>query len=307
MRERVKRGNNSVSDNIINDRFANFDYTPLSRGEELSFIKKSKLSYYNEASDKEKKLYLNYFFEEFPSFKGRYEQSKNKERLLKKAIEKSKEYRDSFLKNNSRLVFFIVNKFSSNDDVADLFQEGMIGMMRALKKYDVESNNRFSTYAIWWIRQSILRYINSDNMVKIPERVNEKAYMLGKIREGFEKSFARKLSDEELMVEMGVDERDFKLIKLAEYYTVFFSLDAPVADGTDRTFADYISDETDFAEEVDDALSIDILKEEYEKEITNGVENVILSMHYGLNGKDAHSLSEISEELNLPKIGRAHV
>ena len=100
-----------LTDNIVADFYSNIKYKKLSPRQEISYIKKSKLSFYDDVDDVHKAKYLDYYKEEFPKFGKQYEEALDKEELLNIAIENSKMWRDEFLENNQRIVYYIVKEF----------------------------------------------------------------------------------------------------------------------------------------------------------------------------------------------------
>ncbi len=290
---------NEVSGDIINDRFNNLEYTPLSRNEEISLIRKAKLSFYDDVNEDQQELYLNYYFEEFPEFKAQYEISSDKETLLEDAIINSKEYRDYFLDNNRRLVYLFVKKLNvARRDFEDLFQEGVIGMMTALKKFDVESGHKFSTYAIWWIRQAIIRNMRYySKAVKIPENLSEKIYIYDKTKEALEIKLGREPSSEEIAEKMNED--NIEKVELAKYRSYIRSLDEPVGMEESSSLGDLIIDKEDNIEQIDNQVAFSVLSDVLESLDLNDREKIIINMRFGLKGFEIHTVNEIADKFNL--------
>ena len=147
----------------------------LSKKKETIWIKKLKLSYYDEVDDNLKQLYLNYYKEMFSLFKEKYEKASNEEKnkLLKKAISNASQYRDKFIESQMYLVYSFTNTEQTiYNNMDDLYQEGITGLLIALKKFDIKHNVKFSTYANWWIKKYIYEYIeNTTNIIKIPKYI----------------------------------------------------------------------------------------------------------------------------------------
>ena len=102
-----------LTEDVLHDFYSHLDYKKLSPSEEKRYIKRSKLSFYDEVDDDTKKMFLSYYVSEFPSFKREYEKASDdeKEILLDRAIGNSKYYRDEFLTNNQRLVFYVAKDY----------------------------------------------------------------------------------------------------------------------------------------------------------------------------------------------------
>ncbi|MBR3362818.1 MAG: sigma-70 family RNA polymerase sigma factor [Bacilli bacterium] len=294
---------NTVTDSFIKDRLYNIDYKPLSRKQEIDMIKKLKLSYYDEVDDSLKELYLNYYFEEFPNFKEKYENADNKEELLEKAIENSTQYRDFFINNNSRLVVLIVNQFAkTNKNYEDMYQNGMIGLMRALEKFDLEKETKFSTYAMLWVKQEIIRQLhNNKRVIRIPVHFSERIYKYERLVENYRKELGRTPTDEELMAEMDLNEEQLKDLIRINYCCHTSSLDEPVDTDSRFTVGELVFDDDDFTQKTIDSIYFSQIYDIIEKMDFSFLEKQILSMHYGLNDGEVYSYAEIAKELNMRK------
>lgn len=294
---------NVVTDSFIKDRLYNIDYKPLSRRQEINMIKKLKLSYYEEVDDSLKELYLNYYFEQFPSFKMKYKNSLDKEELLKKAIENSKQYRDFFISNNSRLVLSIANQFSKNyNNFEDVYQNGMLGLMRALEKFDIKKETKFSTYATLWIKQAIIRHLhNNKRMIRIPVHFSERIYKYEKLVDEYRKRLGRTPTNEEIIAEMGLNEEQLNDLILVNYYCHTSSLDEPIDTDSKNTLGELVYDDQDFIQSTIDSMFFSQIYDIIERMDFNFLEKQILSMHYGLNGGKVYSYDEIAKQFNMSK------
>ena len=296
-------GKNKVTGDVFLDRFTNLGYEPLSREEEISLIKKLKLPFYDDVCDEDKELYLNYYFEEFPEFKRKYEITDDKDKLLEEAIEKATEYRDYFLVNNRRLVYTYVKMVNaSRCDLPDLFQDGLIGMMMALRKFDVESGNKFSTCASWWIREAIIKNAKRySNLIKLPDDINGKIYAYNRISSDLKEELGREPLTSELASKM--DEADIEKVLIAKNRSYIRSLNESIseAENDNCTLADFIIDPTDQIEEADDRISLSILYDIINNLGITERERKIFYMRYGLNGFEVHTLGKIAKEFNLSR------
>ena len=291
-----------VSDDIISDRLMRNPYVKLSREEEIEFIKKAKLSYYDSVDDEEKAKYLRYYMEVFPEFRVCYEQAslEEKEKLLRHAIKESEKYRDAFLANNLRLSISIAKKYSrfNTDDIVDLSQEGNKGLMRALEKFDIERGTKFSTYAVWWVRQLVSRYVpNNSYLVRLPLEKFELVNKLEDAVDDFEKENGRSPSNQELA--------DLMEISLDELYELYdtknklmpSSLDALVGEDKDTYLGEFVSSDDPSVEEVVEKI---ISSEEFfaalEKANLTRLEREVIYFRYGIPDGVFHTLEKTAIE-----------
>ena len=295
-----------VTGDIIHDRMNGFPYNRLSRKEEINFIKKSKLSYYNELDDEKKAEYLKYYMEMFPRFKKKYEEANEEKKkvLLKSAVENSKRYRDAFLGNNYRLVCDIVKIYMFFDEFENLFQEGVIGMMKALKKFDFSKNTRFSTYATIWIRQAITRYIqDKSSAIHIPVSKRDQIVKLEKLQNLFQIGSEVKLSNDDLAEKMGISLEELEDLLVAQQRLHLKSLNDPVLTDDDASeLADFIaSDEADFTEIVDSDIMRESLRNLIETMNFSDREKLVLNMRYGFYDGKKYTLSEIGDVFEVTR------
>ncbi len=300
-----------VSGDIVKDRMSRIPYHRLSRHREAIFVKRLKLSYYNEdLSDDLKQLYINYYGEIFPKFKKAYEnaEGEEKEKILKRAIEDSTRYRDEFLANNQRLVFKIASRYMSQDRMEDLFQEGMMGMMRAVEKFDLSQKNKFSTYATWWIRQSITRYLaDTKTTIRVPVHLVERINKLSRIENQLSQELGREATPDEVMDEMGIGEEQYSLITNARSLVSVASLDVPIGEDDDTLFSDIVPNgETPVADQVENAMCYDLLKKVIDEKLDSRQKKIlymrdgIIDEECGTDGK-FYTLAEIGQEFGVTR------
>lgn len=296
-----------VSENIIADRLMKIPYTKLSREEEIEFIKKAKLSYYDSVDDEEKAKYLRYYMEVFPEFRVCYEQAsqEEQEKLLRQAIKESEKYRDAFLANNLRLSISIAKRYSRiyTDDMVDLSQEGNKGLMKALENFDIERGTKFSTYATWWVRQFISRYVPNNNyLVRLPIHKFELVNKLEDAISDFENENGRSPSNQELA--------DFMEISLDELYELYdiknklmpTSLDAPIGENSDANLEDFVSSDDPSVEEVvEKIISSEEFFEALEKANLTRLERKVIYFRYGIPDGVFHTLEKTAIEFATSK------
>lgn len=296
-----------LSNDIITDTFNKLDYKPLTKNQETRWLKKLKLAFYYDVDKETQKKYLNYYCEVKPRFKEKYENAseEEKEKLLQEAIEDANKEKKKFIENNERLIITAV--YRNNDDIPkeDLMQEANIGLIRALEKFDVEANNKFSTYAIWWIKQSINKYIaNNGKTIRVPSNTLIQQRKLLRIQIELEKQLNRKPTIKELAKHMNTSKNNIKILQdnLA-YQTYLISLNEPIQTNTteEKTpLENTIADETsDFTEEIDNKLIIEKLKKIIEK--LDEKSKFIINMRMGFYDGKVHTLDEIGTQLGITR------
>lgn len=221
--------------------------------------------------------------------------------LAKKAAEGDEFARKRMIEANLRFVVNVAKKYQNQGlPLIDLINEGNIGLMNALEKYDVERGYHFISYAVWWIRQAILKAIcEKSRTVRLPlNRANELVQIQKAQRKLMHES-GEDPSLEELGEAMHMDP---KLIgDLLSISREMVSLDAPVyGDPGNSTVGDFIEDDYRSAEDI---LMEKSLKDDINDalQLLSEKERDIIEMRFGLNGAIPMSLKEIGEVYNLTK------
>ena len=207
-----------------------------------------------------------------------------------------KALKEKFIKHNLRLVISVAKKYTSSStaamDFMDLIQEGNLGLQKAVDKYDYRKGYKFSTYAIWWIRQGITRYIaDTSKTIRIPVHAFDRVKKMNKIL--FEESMKNeKISDEELAKKLDVSVELVKVYRQVAGEPT--SLQAPVGEEEDTDLGSFIADETfSISEELEKKDLHDSLMKSLG--ILNERERKVVLLRYGMYDGRVYTLEEIAQ------------
>jgi RNA polymerase primary sigma factor len=216
-------------------------------------------------------------------------------------IEQAEVARTLLIRSNTRLVISIAKRyFGQGLDFLDLIQEGNIGLLTAVEKFDYRRGTRFSTYATWWIRQGITRALsNYGRMIRIPAHQTGNVRKIYRAIRDIEKDEGRQAELEELAerTELTPDQVQW----LLQITRPLLALEQPAGDDQDAELADFIEDRD--VDQPADVVANKLFGErigEVLAELTPR-EAAIIRLRYGLQGSDSHTLKEVGEIFNLSR------
>jgi RNA polymerase sigma factor (sigma-70 family) len=227
--------------------------------------------------------------------------ARKKKRELELEVRRGEAARRRFVQSNLRLVVSIAKRYQSSGlPLLDLVQEGNLGLMHAVEKFDWRKGFKFSTYATWWIRQAIQRGIaNSGRTIRLPAHAGDALLRLNRVRAELEAELGREPSLGELAA--GMDLPEAKVVELLRVAPDPVSLSEPVSEDGETELGDLVADAS--AESPFDAAARAMLPAEIEKllGILDERERLILALRYGLDRGEPRDPGEVGRLVNLSR------
>ncbi|MEZ0344035.1 MAG: sigma-70 family RNA polymerase sigma factor [Caldimicrobium sp.] len=240
-------------------------------------------------------LILDYFGEDLQKLKNSAEKIETAFKNIKKA-------KEELVNSNLRLIISIARKYAPKGALlSDLIQEGNIGLLKAVEKFDYRKGFKFSTYATWWIRQNISRYLaENTRTIRVPVHIIEAIYKISKIvYTKFYQEYGREPTLEELSKETGLSvERLNYIFKVMKQP---ISLESTVGEDEDTTLKDFIEDNSILKpEEVTFNLALSEKIRELLKTLSAREEKII-RLRFGIGEKEACTLEEVGKKFGITK------
>jgi len=209
--------------------------------------------------------------------------------------------RKKMIQSNLRLVISIAKRYSKlGVPIMDLIEEGNLGLIKAVKKFNPDKGYRFSTYAAWWIKQYITRAIaNQGKTIRIPVYMTEIINRWKRVTEQLTQKYGRKPKTKEISKRIKLSIR--KVREISEIATKISSLDAPIGDDGTGQFMDLIKDETS-SSPMDNMTNM-LRRERVDKLLDrmNEREKKILDLRFGLSDGTTHTLGETAKYFGITR------
>jgi len=219
---------------------------------------------------------------------------------VERAHERMSDEKNRFIEHNLKLVVAIAKDYRNLGlSFPDLIQEGNLGLIRAVEKFDHRRGFKFSTYAVWWIRQALVRAIqNHSRTIRLPSHVHDRLQRSQRVRAELTGKLGRDPTAAELAPELGTDTGSLEVLDRLSREAI--SLESSVA-GTEKRLEDFVSDAT--ASAPDNGLDGDRMRSGVGHLIgaLTAREQLILRLRYGLGGEEEHTLEQIGQTLGLSR------
>ncbi|HET8852591.1 MAG TPA: sigma-70 family RNA polymerase sigma factor [Ktedonobacteraceae bacterium] len=222
---------------------------------------------------------------------------------LAKRIEMGdREAMKQFILANLRLVVSIAKRYVGRGlTLLDLIQEGNIGLIRAVQRYDWRRGHRFSTHATWWIRQAISRAVaDKGRTIRLPVYVNTALNRIRRERQRLLQELGREPTEEELAAATGLD--PIRMVELQAAPGAPVSLELPVGEDEEQELGDVLADTESASPE--DLATTQTLKDEVQRVLESVLtprERLVLQLRFGLGNSQAHPLEQVGRELGITR------
>lgn len=224
-----------------------------------------------------------------------------KHEMLEREIERGRISREHLIKANTRLVVSIAKKYMGRGvPFLDLIQEGNVGLMKAVKKFDYTRGCRFSTYATWWIRQTITRSIaDQGRTIRVPVHMSDRIRRLYRAARLLEQEYGRQPTPEEMAEELDMDPHKVQWMLRVSWRPL--SLERPVGEEEDSELGSFIED--DITPTPTQSAYQQLLSEKVEEMLAtlSPREARVLRLRFGLVNGRSHTLEEVGQKFGLTR------
>ncbi len=231
---------------------------------------------------------------------GKYHLASDLETLAT-VIERGSEARRRLVESNLRLVVSVARRYMNRGiALGDLIQEGNIGLMRAVEKFDYRRGFKFSTYATWWIRQAVSRALaDQSRTIRVPVHMVETINKYVRVGSTLQQELGREATVDEIAAAMETTPE--KVREIIRILPQPISLESAVGDDQDAVLADFIVDES--LPDMDDAAAQIVLKAQVDGVLStlSPRERRVIELRFGLDGDKLFTLSEIGTELGVTR------
>jgi RNA polymerase primary sigma factor len=222
--------------------------------------------------------------------------------LAKRIEAGDREAMKQFILANLRLVVSIAKRYVGRGlTLLDLIQEGNIGLIRAVQRYDWRRGHRFSTHATWWIRQAISRAVaDKGRTIRLPVYVNTALNRIRRERQRLLQELGREPTEEELAFATGLD--PIRMVELQSAPGAPVSLELPVGEDEEQELGDVLADTESASPE--DIATTQTLKDEVQRVLESVLtprERLVLQLRFGLGNSQAHPLEQVGRELGITR------
>jgi RNA polymerase primary sigma factor len=220
---------------------------------------------------------------------------------LRSEVRRGKEARRKLIEANFRLVVSIAKKYIGHGvSFMDLIQEGNIGLIRAVEKFEYQRGFKFSTYATWWIRQAVSRALSDQGRtIRVPVHMGERITQLSRVSRELVQKNGHEPTEEEIAAEMGISVRLLERIRQAAQYPL--SLEMEVGEDMDSTLGDFIEDDNNLLP--NDSAIHKLLCERVNDVLASlsARESRVLQLRFGLQDGRAYTLEEVGQKFGVTR------